>query len=152
MAFAWELTKETIEFHPDEYFWKIFERGYPIRFSMKITTHLEVSGLGRDRHVTETSRCVVIFIGKRIGDPRSNVFQKYSPRLNCPWVASRADYGFTALRRPRIAFSRMIPAICRPFPTPASVRFKTRRAIQYIYSRKPGTTTTLKHMYDGPGL
>ena len=27
--------------HPAEYFWKIFERGSPIRFSMKITTNLE---------------------------------------------------------------------------------------------------------------
>ena len=35
-----------------EYFDKICERESPIRFSMKITTHLEFSGLGRDRYVS----------------------------------------------------------------------------------------------------
>ena len=47
---------------------------------MKITTHLEFSGLGRDRHVTEISRCVVIFIEKRIGDLIAGSIQfEYDP-------------------------------------------------------------------------
>ena len=40
------------------------------------------SDLVWDVTVTSQTICVVTFIEKRIGDPRSNIFQKYSPRLD----------------------------------------------------------------------
>jgi hypothetical protein len=39
----------------------------------KITTHVKLP-------VTSQSKCVVIFVANSIGDPRSRISQKYSPR------------------------------------------------------------------------
>ena len=46
------------QFHPDEY-----------DFAKKITTHVKLP-------VTSQSKCVVIFLANRIGDPRSRISQK----------------------------------------------------------------------------
>jgi hypothetical protein len=58
----------------------IFVRSHPptsisekYDFAKKITTHVKFP-------VTSQSKCVVIFIANRIGDPRSRISPKYSPR------------------------------------------------------------------------
>jgi hypothetical protein len=64
-------------FYPDEYFNKTCDLN-EIYYTSGVFGHVTVKS---------NSGCVVIFIEKRIGDPRSHVLLKHSPRLD--WFMTR---------------------------------------------------------------
>ena len=71
--------------------------------STKITTRLKLP-------VTSQSKCIVIFVANRIGDPRNRISEKYSPRLDCAVACTHPPPPHSGLTKGNMAKSGRLSA------------------------------------------